>query len=473
MAQFNVSASQLRTAKQNIQNKYARIELLNSNFQVVENLEGNCIGGNINIDAESDMRRSGSVQLVVTDSSFNIQSGGKIFLDKFVRVYIGTYSLVEGEIIYTNCGTFIIDQPTYYYDAENNTLTLSLLDLMANLSGVRNGYLEGIPTRIVAGENIRSVIIDTLALGGFTKYVCEEAPEPGIIPNDLEFSQGSTIFDILSALRDIYPNYEMYFDVDGVFHYNHIPTGENEPVQMDDTLWDDIVISEDIDVNFQNVKNSIEVYGKTHDPQHFSSATTISSGNIKLTISSVSTLEENIIYGFVLPAHGELVQPTLYINNTSTLHNIVDDTGARITLPADSEEKFYCVVYNGTNYWWLGGIQAYAKVEDDNPDSPYYVEAIGRIRLPLYGAGYDNIFSDHLAMERAKYELWSRTQLQNFMVISCVPVEWMDVNALVSYTSRETKETSKWIIRRVDFSLDPNSEMTIQMVKFYPNYFYI
>ena len=288
MAGFNITNTQFTSALQNIQSRYIKLELLNYQVQTVDSLEGICTAGSFSINANSDIRRTGSVTLVVTGSSFEVQSGGRIWLDKFIRVWIGTMSLITGEIVYTNCGIYIIDAPSYQYNPSTNTLTLSLLDLMAKLTGVRNGYLEGIPVILSAGENIREAIIDTLALGGFTKYVVEEAPSPGTIPNDLEFGQGSTIYDLLSGLRDIYPNYEIFFDINGVFYYKPIPTGEDDPIFIDDSLWTNIVTDEQINVDFQNVKNIIEVYGRTHDPEHFSTATTVSSNTIKLTIDDVS-----------------------------------------------------------------------------------------------------------------------------------------------------------------------------------------
>ena len=92
----------------------------------------------------------------------------------------------------------------------NDSVRVNLLDLMSKLSGMRNGYLEGVPVTIPAGTNIREVIISTLALGGFTRYVCEEAPEPGVVPMDLNFNQGTTVYNMLSTLKDIYPNDELF-----------------------------------------------------------------------------------------------------------------------------------------------------------------------------------------------------------------------------------------------------------------------
>ena len=101
MAQINISASELNVVRQKYQNRYMKIELLNSDFVVVDSLEGVTLNGSINVDANSDMRRSATLKFVITDSSFEVESGGKIWLDKYIRLFIGTESILENEIIYT------------------------------------------------------------------------------------------------------------------------------------------------------------------------------------------------------------------------------------------------------------------------------------------------------------------------------------------------------------------------------------
>ena len=39
------------------------------------------------------------------------------------------------------------------------------------------------------------------------------------------------------------PNFQMYFDVDGHFHYEPIPTGDNEQVMVDDIIWQNNLVS--------------------------------------------------------------------------------------------------------------------------------------------------------------------------------------------------------------------------------------
>ena len=466
---LNITEQQYRTVMQSIQSRYIWLELLNYNFQTVDELSGVAVGGSITIDANADVRRTGSIELVVKDSTFEVQSGGKIWLDKYVRVWVGIASLHTGEIERTNCGLYIIDAPSYSYNTSTNTLTLNLLDLMSKLTGIRNGYLKGIPTVIKAGESIRKAIIDTLALGGFTQYVIDEPPSPGTVPNDLEFAQGSTVYDILSGLRDIYPNYEMYFNTEGVFYYKPIPTGYNEPISVDDSLFNHIVLSEDLNTDFQNVKNSIEVYGRTHEPAHYSTATSVSGKEISLTIADVSAYTADLIYGFTLTDNTGIASPTLKINSLAS-YPIKNDDGTSTTIQAESGEVYYCVQFKTDHWRWLGHLQAYGFAEDLNEQSPFFVGGtVGRIRLPLYDGDYANCVTDNLAQQRAEYELWKHTNLNNTLTLNVVPVYWLDVNILVEYTLKRNNIKGQYLIKNINLGLAPTDASTIQMIQYYPD----
>lgn len=469
MAGLNITNEQYRIFQQNIQERYIRIELLNYQYQTVDELRGWCLEGNISIDANADIRRSATMSLVIDSQGFDAQSGSRIWLDKYIKIWIGTLSLVTNEIEYVNCGMYIIDAPSYKYDASTNTLSVSLLDLMCKLNGTRNGYAYGVPTIFTAGENIREAIIDTLALGGFTKYVVEEAPDPGTIPNDLEFSQGSTIYDLLVGLRDIYPNYQMYFDIDGVFHYNLIPSGENEPIMVDDSLWNNIVMSEDMSVDFQSVKNAIEIYGRIHDPAHFSTETTVSSNTINLTIADVTAYTEDMIYGFTLTDNPGYIGASLKINELDTYPLRLEDGTTAAEIVAEEGEVYFCVQFKKTYWLWLGHLQAHGYAEDDDPNSPFYVEStVGKIYLPLYDGEYANCYSDELAQQRAEYELYLHTNMNNSITLNCTVVPWLDVNILCEYTTKRDNQTNTYMIKSISYGLAESSSMNINMVRYYP-----
>lgn len=373
--QYNVS-------KQTIQNKYIKIELLNFDMLTVDELSGNCIGGNVNIDANADIRRTCYVELVVTDSSFKIESGSKIWLDKYIKLYVGIDNIMTGEITWFNQGIYLIDAPSYDYDSATHTLHFSGLDLMAKMTGQRNGYLEGIPTVIPQGSNVREAIIQTITqLGGFVNYVVDECRlRDGTIqdvPNDIVIDSGGTVYDVLVALRDIMPYYQMYFDVDGTFIYNQIPTGQNEIIVADDDLFKNVIISESINTDFSLVKNEIEIYGRDG------------------------------VFGYAI---------------------------------------------------------------DDNPDSPFYYENIGKIRKVFFGGDFDNIQTEELANERASYELYLSTRMQDSITWELVPVYWLEVNQLVSHSPKGEDEPVEYIIKSISFELNPLSTMTINAIKYYSLY---
>ena len=470
---LNITQNDYNIIKQRINERYIKINILDFQYRTVDQISGNMLSCSVQCDADSDLRRSCSVSLVVRDNSFDIQSGGKIWLDKYIQVYIGLKNIYTQEIQWYNQGIYLIDAPTWNYDATTNTLSFSGLDLMSKLTGARNGQLQGIPTVIKQGESVREAMIATLALGGFTKYVVSECVNRDgtvqAVPYDIEIDQGGFVYDILSALRDILPQYQIYFDVDGVFHYDLIPTGDDEPVVITDDIWKNILIGEDISTDFASVKNYIEVYGYTHDPEYYPSAISVSGATVSMTIASLTALSENNIIGFTPPSavSGNI---QLAVNNFG-VKNLVDSNGNYITsLEADT---YYVAIYQSDGTWkFLGHQQAQATWSDENPDSPFYVNGpVGIIRQVLCGSDYENIQSDELALERAKLEIYWKCRLNDSITLNIVPIPWLDVNLVVSHAPKDETEEKRYIIK--SYSVDygsVESTMSVSMISYYGYY---
>lgn len=311
---INIGAEDYNVLKQQYIKKYIRLELLDFQYNIVDELSGNMIKCSINVDSNSDLRRSCDLGFVVTTSTFDIKAGSKLWLDKFVRPYVGYENMRTGEIQWYNQGIYLVNNPQWSYNASTNEISMQALDLMSKLTGLRNGNLEGIPTKIAKDENVREAIIKTIELGGFTKYICEECKtNDGTIvsvPYDIEIDVGGTIYDILTGLRDIMPNYQIYFDINGVFHYEPIPLAYDDPVLIDDDLFNNVLISENINTDFESVKNYVEVLGHTWDVDYYSPSdkTTVSGGTITPTFSDLKTLEDGTAVGITLPQDATSVQ---------------------------------------------------------------------------------------------------------------------------------------------------------------------
>ena len=470
---LNITQNDYNIIKQKATERYLKVNLLDFQYRVADEISGVMTGCTISCDADSDLRRNCNVSLVVNNSSFDIQPGGKIYLDRYIQVYVGLKNIFTQEIQWYNQGIYLIDAPTWEYDASNNTLSFSGLDLMSKLTGARNGQLEGIPTVIKQGESVRSAIISTLALGGFTKYIVSECQNTDgtiqAVPYDIEIDQGGYVFDILAALRDILPQYQIYFDADGVFHYEMIPSGDNDPVLITDDIWDNVLIGENIVTDFTNVKNYIEVYGRTHDPSYYPSEITVSGATMTMTIAKLTSLTDGVLIGFT-PKQD--VSGDIKIKlNTFDVMNLVNSRGTNIT--SLKKDTYYVAQYQKNATWlFLGHQQAQGLWSDTNPQSPFYVNGpVGRIRQVLYGGDYDNIISDELALERAKIEIYWKCRLNDSITLNIVPIPWLDVNIVVSHAPKNEVEEKRYIIK--SYSVDYGSveaTMNVSMISYYGYY---
>ena len=490
---LNITQDDYNILRQSYIKQYIKLDLLDFNMNVVDKLSGNLIELSVTVDANADLRRSCECSLVVTDSSFEIKPGSKIWLDKYIRPWIGYLNIRTGNIQWYNQGIYLINAPSYQYDAATYTLSFSGLDLMSKLTGLRNGELPGVPTKIPIGSDVRGAIIAALELGGFNKYIVSECKNvDGAIqevPYDIEIAQGGTVYEILKELCAILPQYQIYFDTDGVFHYEPIPTGANDPVLIDDDVWQNILISESVSTDFENVKNYIEVYGRSHGIDHFSDKTTVSGSTVTLHIPSLtptetggSPLQEWTEIGFVPPsgvtgsiqltitAGASDAEPT-----TLGTYRFVNKDGSSVNKL--EKDKYYVGQFQANNTFLdLGQDQAYGIAYDNNPNSPFYVgdpigsSSVGIIRHVCYSGEYDNIMSNDLAKQRADIELYWRCRLNDSISLAAIPIPWLDVNIIMSHAMKLQGEPKKYMIQSYNAQYGDTNNMTISASSWYPYY---
>lgn len=247
-------------------NTRVKVEVLNFKFQTISSFEGNLVDGSISVDADNDIRRTCSVTLAIKNLNKIVSPDNELWIDKYIRVYEGIDNpRNKFETVWYIMGVFLINNPNTVYNAAESSLSFEGLDLMAKITGRRNGQLPQISTVVPAGSKIADVVKQTITeLAGFTNYIIVDK---GLeVPYDIKLDVGATIYDLLVELRDLYPNWEMFFDVYGVFHWEPIPTGETDPVVLDfDQLKQKLIINDSVNVDFENVKNNIIVYGRLLD----------------------------------------------------------------------------------------------------------------------------------------------------------------------------------------------------------------
>ena len=131
----------------------------------------------------------------------------------------------------------------------------------------------------------------------------------------------------------------------------------------------------------------------------------------------------------------------------------------------------------GGPFWrFMGHQQAQAISYDDNPASPFYVgdpigsSSVGRIRIVLYGGEYDNIYSDDLAKQRADFEIYQRSRLNDTISMETIPIPWMDANIVISHRFGQKQEPSKYIVKSFSVDYATGGTMTINAITWYPYY---
>lgn len=417
---------QLEVLDQSIRKKRIRIEVENLQFKTIDTIEGLCSEGSINLDANSDNRRSCSLTLIVDDRYTDIvekkylpQKNGLIWLDKYIKIFIGIDNYM-GETQWFNKGLFMIDTPTYNYSATTHNLSFSGMDIMSNFNDQRRGQLTNLSTvieaykteQIIEGENTKEIIIRTTFREAFIAiikdfttiknyYIAPMSDDIAYLPENINFNAGSTVYSMWVKLLEYLPGWEMFFDVNGVFTVQPIPNSKNDPLYY---LNPENVNTETHTVDFNNVKNHIVVRGRTHDNDYFVTQENVGykrfgedtpakySLTLKIDNFKPSELTNNITIGFVWLDN--LYNPEF---QNVIISYVEDAVTKEVTYPLkdfESENVFSALLLqpnslntirfrklvddnnNTQEYWdYLSSLQSEAYAVDENTESPYYINS--------------------------------------------------------------------------------------------------
>lgn len=394
------SQKQFDTTLQSIRNIDCKLFVLDYDYTVLDEISGKTESVSLSVNAESDIRRTANINIALKDDSrqtnsnaFYWQVGNPYWFDKYIQIYVAIQDVQTQEFVWVNEGIYMVNSPTISYDATTNSLSFEAVDLMSKMTGLRNGQLEGMTYTIPVGSTITNALKTLLVEQGFDKYIIFTPPYD-YVPQEIKIDIGGTAYDLLRELRDINANWEMFFDVDGVFHFQQIPSGkvivdpesgeEGEPTPVvDQTVWDKLNVSYDLDTNFEDVKNYVEVLGKVHEPHEY--GTVIINDNVlnmKLTNIVASYLNNEWIIGIpVIATEGATEPEALAIPiERIVIRDIAYASVADITLetPIIAANEYYCVklIFNDTtceSCEYLGALQPRAIAFENNPESPFYV----------------------------------------------------------------------------------------------------
>lgn len=250
----------VRLHLQNYRNLDVRIEVLDSENNVVDTIEGIVNGGSISINGSSAIRRTGSISMILTDKVVP-KSGGIIWITNKIRIYIGIRDNASLRDDYTSycIGTFYMNDATASYNRESNELSLNLSDYMINWEEKQIDEAF----KIEVGTPIHIAILNIMNM--FGEFNTDVEMTNLDVPQDLDFNIGDTVLDVIQKIRDLYMDYDCYYTVNGTFVFKRLKVqleGEEE-VKWRFGQGEDLMINMSKSSNFKNVKNSIMVIGKT------------------------------------------------------------------------------------------------------------------------------------------------------------------------------------------------------------------
>ena len=488
-------------------------------------------GASIDEDANSEIRRTASLNLHVKDSSLVISENSAVWMDKYFVVFIGYESQRTKEMLWYNMGLFEILQTNYSYDAVTQTLSLDLADPTVSLDGTKNGAVLGQSLKYEAdSESIRRAIENTISeLGNWHQYLVSDIGEYGYenvvtknrIPHTIELKTGVTVYDAIKELRDLYPGYESFFDRDGTFIVRRIPTCMNEPVVMTHEQMEPLVIAETSNnCDFGEVRNVTEVFGASFDEPDYYTENVIGDGGIYIAEFESfkdAAIEDDTYFSF-LPNHTNPGTSNLYVNKRISAPIVmnVPSVGDKQMPEGFIQEGIpimlkYCPDENGhRRFLYLGHTQIQAvyilrstqpnwiqRAYDMkkygchnikygvNPESPLTVEKIGERKQIFSDGDYALIETEVGAIERAEYETWKSTNQGDTIQLETIMIPWLEVNQKISYESpfaeMERRELdidiehdydTQYIVKHISTSLTEGTQ-TLELVRFYDAYPFI
>lgn len=504
---YTVTQEDIQLLRQKEKHIYVKVEIKDTDFKTLDEVSGECLDFNYNISSDSGIRRSGNLVVYIKQDSFDYSYASLFWMDKIIYISIGYKNMRTGKIHYYPVAHFLIADNSISYSATTNELSMSLVDLMAMFTGERGGNLVGKATKIFrygskpveestdsdVPVRIRNAIVDTVVqLGKWNKYRIDDVGYD--IPYDIEFGAGVSVFEIIDELVNLYPAWEFFFDEEGVFICQEIPTCVHDEVVLDDVLLNELLIDEPYNNSYTQVFNITEVFGKCWETDYFCESTTASGAQYNATLNVTDfTYKNNKYYGFTVPSDNK-ASPKLKINSLA-VYPIVNNDGSAITAGTLLANHSYVVKLKNNTFYLQGQYQIHAiatlwskepssstkqayKTEYNcnnmsfvvNPDNPFTIDKIGPVVNKTIED--DVIWTDADCLDRAEYENWKTTVLSNQVSLQTIAIPWLDVNKKIEHHLAKQSTTEQFIIKSISHEVTSGT-MTIEMINFYPLYPYI
>ena len=524
----NITDKDIQALKQTKKVMYCKVEVLRQDFKVLEVFNGKILSGNYSINADSDIRRTCNLTISLQNNNFDFDED--ILYNHYLRIYIGYTHLPTKEILYYNIGVYMFDKESYSYDVSTNELSFSLSDLTALMDAEHRGALYGAETSVIAAVNpetgqryphediiLKNIVMNLLKDYGIKTYRVDDI---GIrnrqdtdeykwneLPYDLEFNIGSGFIDIMKQIRDLYSNYEFFFDVDGSFIFQEKPSIKDDMIALENDLVQSLVINENIDSNVYDVKNVIEVWGKTIDfEKDMRTVNNTKYENGTYFVTSDTYAEDGYADGMKLafkPSSPNIYNGTTYIklNNLGTKPVYDKLTGELLEKNRLTDDNTYVFEYSNEKqgFYYLGSFQVHTLAvmtnggDDENylddylaekfeyfseeyntndikfvvdKNNKYCIEKVGEIRKSFHGDKYANLDNVSMALDYAEDKLNQLCRRVTSLSLEMILVPWLDVNQKITYKTSDSKEEKTYVTQSISGDI-LSGVMSVNLRDFY------
>ena len=142
MASYIITGDDYRITAQPIMDINVKIDVYDDYNHYLDTIICGVISSTFQINGESDVRRTCSLELIpMSKVNTIISEDGLIWLNRNIELSIGLKDNETKQYKYYKQGTFLIMTSSSSYDEVTNTLSLSCSDWVAKLDGTRNGNL--------------------------------------------------------------------------------------------------------------------------------------------------------------------------------------------------------------------------------------------------------------------------------------------------------------------------------------------
>ena len=285
----------INTLNSSIAQRILKIEILDNNENIIDELSSNVIEGDIQLSDETGSRRNANVTFENTSGLYIPDPDGNIWMNRKFRIWTGLK--VNSEDYYISRGIFVCSEPEISSNLSENIVSIQMLDKFALLNNELGGSLENtyiIPVNSSIVDVVKQILLDA---GEVKPPIIEPTSE--LTPYTITKEAGSTYGDLLIELANML-SWTCYFDRDGYFRFEPPASLDTTGSSWDFTTSEIFYLNSKHRYEFSKVFNNVVVIGDNINGSTVRAVSSDTNINSPTRISKIGkktlVINDNLIY---------------------------------------------------------------------------------------------------------------------------------------------------------------------------------